>query len=132
MKPSRSGPCGLYCGACGAPDCDGCRSDRTDDSVRNCRFKTCADGRGHAFCGDCAEYPCAPLAAFASDEWPHHGTMKPNLEFIRRYGPDAWLAAQEKQWRCPGCGAGVMWYQKTCACGQSLNAWEVPTSFRPE
>jgi len=35
MKSMKCGPCGLFCGACGATDCDGCLSDNTDDWVNN-------------------------------------------------------------------------------------------------
>ncbi len=62
------------------------------------------------------------------DEWPHHWTMEPNLEYIKQHGKQAWLGAQEKQWSCKSCGAQIFWYQKSCTCGQSLEAWDLPTS----
>jgi hypothetical protein len=52
--------------------------------------------------------------------------MKPNLEFIRENGIKKWLSAQKKEWSCPGCGAGINWYQKRCSCGLQLKAWDVP------
>jgi hypothetical protein len=27
------------------------------------------------------------------DEWPHHWTVEPNLEYIRAHGKQKWLAA---------------------------------------
>ncbi len=60
------------------------------------------------------------------DQWPHHWTMEPNLEYIRNQGRQAWLAAQEEQWSCPNCGAQTFWFQKSCNCGQSLEAWDLP------
>jgi hypothetical protein len=130
MKPSRYGPCGLYCGACGAPDCDGCRSDRTDDLVKTCRFKRCAAEKQVDFCCFCDEFPCRPLDGFMIDEWPHHWTMKPNLENIRKNGLDKWLGRQKEEWSCPGCGAEIIWYQKTCGCGRPLDGWDLPLSYR--
>jgi hypothetical protein len=61
-----------------------------------------------------------------NDKWPHHWTMKTNLEFIRSNGIKKWLSAQKKEWLCPSCGAGINWYQKTCNCGRQLKAWDVP------
>ena len=40
------------------------------------------------------------LSTFMHDEWPHHWTMEPNLEYIKKHGKQEWLATQEKQWSC--------------------------------
>ena len=61
-----------------------------------------------------------------NDEWPHHWTMQPNLEFIKEHGKEKWLKDQKKEWSCKECGAEIMWYQKKCSCGQQLDAWDVP------
>ncbi|MDY0354281.1 MAG: DUF3795 domain-containing protein [Sedimentisphaerales bacterium] len=126
MKPSPYGPCGLFCGACGADDCDGCLSERIDEYVRQCRFRVCTRNKGLDFCCHCEDYPCSDLAAFMGDKWPHHWTMEPNLEFIRSQGVAQWLEAQRREWLCPKCGAEIVWYQKQCPCGQELDAFEVP------
>jgi len=126
MKKSQYGPCGLYCGACGATDCGGCRSDRVDETVTQCKFRRCAREKTVEFCCFCGEYPCKELSTFMHDQWPHHWTMEPNLEYIRANGRQAWLAAQEEQWSCPNCGAQTFWFQKSCACGQTLEAWDLP------
>ena len=126
MKESPYGPCGLFCGACGAPDCDGCHGGRIDDSIRQCKFRRCTSERDLEFCCFCPEYPCAELDQRMSDEWPHHWTMKPNLEFIHKHGKEKWLEAQRKEWSCTGCGTEIMWYQARCSCGQQLDAWEPP------
>jgi len=102
MKANQYGPCGVYCGACGAEDCDGYRSNRTDDLVKACRFKRCAAEKKVDFCCFCDDFPCRPLDEFMNDEWPHHWTMKPNLEYIRKNGLDKWLGRQKEEWSCPG------------------------------
>ena len=126
MKKAQYGPCGLYCGACGATDCGGCRSDRADETAGQCKFRRCSREKNIEFCCFCGEYPCKELHTFMHDEWPHHWTMEPNLEYIRAHGRQAWLAAQEQQWSCPNCGAQIFWFQKSCSCGQALEAWELP------
>jgi len=126
MKPSQYGPCGLFCGACGATDCDGCQSDRIDDSIRQCKFRRCSADRGLDSCARCPDGPCQELLAFMSDQWPHHWTMQPNLEYIRRHGIAQWLRVQEQQWTCSGCGAGRHWYKRKCECGQDLDGFEPP------
>ncbi len=129
MKDSQYGACGLYCGACGATDCGGCRSGQVDETVTKCRFRQCSRAKNVEFCCFCGEYPCKELSAFMHDEWPHHWTMEPNLEYIRQHGRQEWLTAQEKQWSCRNCGAQIFWYQKSCACGQSLEAWDLPPGY---
>lgn len=126
MKSMNCGPCGLYCGACGATDCDGCLSDRTDGWVRQCPLRTCARDRRLDFCCHCGAYPCRELHEFMTDEWPHHWTMRPNLEYIKAHGAAQWVEAQEREWTCGRCGAGIFWYQKSCRCGKELDAWELP------
>jgi hypothetical protein len=65
------------------------------------------------------------------DKWPHHWTMKQNLEYIRNNGLETWLEAQKKEWMCPGCGAEIRWYQKACLCGRDLKGWNLPPDFQP-
>ncbi len=126
MKESQYGPCGLYCGACGALDCDGCRSANVDETVGNCHFRQCARKKEITACCFCNEYPCTQMKTFMQDQWPHHWTMEPNLNFIRQNGVEKWLQEQKRQWVCPGCGEEIKWYQKTCGCGQDLEAWKLP------
>jgi hypothetical protein len=127
MKQSNYGPCGLYCGACGAEDCDGCLSDNVDDWVKGCKFRQCSKDQNIDFCCFCNDYPCTELQEFMNDKWPHHWTMEPNLEYIKKNGVEKWLLAQQKEWACNNCGAEINWYQKICNCGQPLEAWELPT-----
>ena len=126
MKKSQYGVCGLYCGACGACDCGGCQSSDIDDSIEQCKFRRCSKDKNLEFCCFCREYPCAELLKFMNDQWPHHWTIAPNLEYIKKNGKQKWLQAQEREWSCKRCGAEVLWYQKECACGQELDAWDVP------
>ena len=126
IKESQYGPCGLYCGACGATDCGGCQSNIIDDSVEHCKFRRCSKDKGLEFCCFCSEYPCAELHTFMNDKWPHHGTMGPNLAYIKQNGKDNWLQAQKSEWSCQNCGAEIKWYQQRCSCGQRLKAWDVP------
>ena len=126
MKLSQYGPCGLYCAACGAEDCDGCRSENVDEYVLGCKFRQCTREKELQFCCYCDEYPCPELYAFMNDEWPHHGTMQPNLDYIRKHGFWNWMEAQKKEWSCKNCGTAILWYQRECACGQQLEAWDPP------
>jgi anaerobic ribonucleoside-triphosphate reductase len=61
-----------------------------------------------------------------NDKWPHHWTMGPNLEYIKKNGKKKWLKAQKKDWSCKSCGAEIKWYQRMCSCGQQLDAWDLP------
>ena len=126
MKQSQYGPCGLFCSRCPAPDCDGCLSDNVGDWVKQCKFRICCKERKVDFCCFCTDYPCRELHDFMNDEWQHHSTMEPNLEYIRKNGVEKWLQAQEQEWSCGNCGTEIYWYQKRCKCGQLLDAFEPP------
>ena len=126
MKTLQYGPCGLYCGACGATDCGGCQSNDIDRTVEQCKFRRCSKEKNLEFCCFCSEYPCAELNKFMNDEWPHHWTMETNLECIKKHGKQEWLKVQNREWSCTSCGAEVKWYQKECSCGQVFNAWDLP------
>ena len=126
MKIAQYGPCGLYCGACGATDCDGCLSDNVDDWVKQCLFRRCTREKNLDSCCFCDGFPCHELDEFMNDKWPHHWTMEPNLRFIKKNGIEKWLLVQEKEWSCKKCGTEIHWYQKICSCGQQLEAWELP------
>jgi len=67
-----------------------------------------------------------------TDKWPHHWTMKPNLEYILENGLEKWLQAQREEWKCRSCGAEIKWFQKVCACGRDLGGWDLPPDFRHE
>ena len=86
MKESQYGPCGLYCGACGAEDCGDCRSDNIDEYVEQCKFRRCTGDKRIDFCCFCDDYPCRELHDFMHDKWTHHWTMEPNLEYIKKNG----------------------------------------------
>ena len=126
MKQTNYGSCGLYCGACGANDCGGCQSDFIDEWVRGCKFRQCTGKKNIEFCCFCDDYPCKALHEFMNDQWPHHWTMEPNLDFIKKNGAKKWLNAQKEEWSCDNCGAEIKWYQKNCSCGQRLEAWDLP------
>jgi hypothetical protein len=126
MKVSPYGPCGLFCGACGATDCDWCHSDKIDDWVARCKFRTCAGEKELEFCCFCPDYPCKELQDFMNDKWPHHWTIKDNLEYIRQNGVEKWLEQQKEEWTCNNCSAETFWYQRECQCGEKLKVWEVP------
>ncbi|MFH1942801.1 MAG: DUF3795 domain-containing protein [bacterium] len=126
MKERQYGPCGLFCSACGASDCDGCRSECVDDLVRQCKFRNCSKDRNVDFCCFCGDYPCEGLRAFMNDKWPHHRTMEPNLQYIKNNGLKKWLQTQQQEWSCIRCGSPIVWYQKHCSCGQKLESFEIP------
>jgi len=135
--------CGLYCGACPAlvgtargqaaelakeekmtvedVSCAGCKSDVTAVYCRDCDLRACARARGVEFCFDCGDYPCVQLTGFRRDKSPHHSVIFKNLNAIREGGAAAWLAEQERRWRCAACGERFTWYDRACEkCGAAL------------
>ena len=83
--------------------CDGCRSDRLTPYCRDCDLRACAQQRGHAFCNECADYPCSQLEAFQRER-PHRAELYQNLDRIAEVGAEAWLVETKERYSCPACG----------------------------
>ncbi|MFC1563566.1 DUF3795 domain-containing protein [candidate division KSB1 bacterium] len=126
IKSTQFGPCGLYCGACGAEDCNGCQSDKIDEYIVNCQFRKCAAEKGIALCCYCNEYPCPDLREYMNDKWPHHRTIDSNMKQIKEHGTKKWIENQQKKWSCGSCTSRIFWYQEKCSCGQDLEHFEAP------
>lgn len=137
--------CGLYCGACSfkvafdekcsahvkampsAFDeykdqelqfCPGCR---LDNQCGECDIRDCAKEKNIEHCGDCNEFPCERIKAFAEDEFPHHSHVISNLKGLKTLGTEEWLSMQDKKWRCK-CGGKTSWYLDVCcACAIENN-----------
>lgn len=152
---SEASYCGLYCGACelfiatrngtldalsrqrgvsaNALHCDGCKGTQSSCYCTHCAIKSCARDKGVAVCIDCAEYPCADLAAFRNDGHAHKKVIFRNLRFIEQEGLPAWLDAQNERWRCRACFTRSSYYQTTCtACGASLHDCEAEAQTNTE
>jgi len=107
-------PCGGYCGDCpaykvkddpslkdmlvkrvnwnGVP-CEGCRplKGRCQFVEGVCETYACISKRGHDFCFECTEFPCAKFnpAADKADVLPHNIKLFA-LCHIQRHGVDSW------------------------------------------
>ena len=106
--------------------CYGCKSDTVYAGCSKCPVRKCAkETMKVAFCQECRKYPCVRFRALNLFQWllrkrlPHLKTVKPNRDFIKKNGTDAWLAQQESEWKCPRCKTPLTWYKKTCSrCGK--------------
>lgn len=143
------GACGLYCGACyhyraSTRDgkhlleeavrqgrslegftCRGCRSHLlyVHPGCAQCEIRACTDRRGIAHCGLCTEFPCERIWAFRNDGRIHHLETIVQLEQLAAEGPDRWLAAQARRWRCR-CGMPFSWYETAChSCGAPVASY---------
>ena len=139
--PVTAAVCGLYCDACSIfigshedPErlarfasrmgwdiedayCDGCRSERRTPYCRACTLCTCAGERGHAFCGECEEYPCAALDEFKRER-PHRIELYDSLARINEVGAEAWLEEAKQHFGCPACDTLNSAYDLKCrSCG---------------
>ena len=107
-------PCGGYCGDCpaykvkaepswgevltkkfnwrGVP-CEGCRplKGKCQFVEGTCETYACISKRGHDFCFECADFPCAKLnpAADKAADLPHNIKLFA-LCYIRQHGVDKW------------------------------------------
>ena len=63
--------CGILCGECQYREqvgCAGCVSMEKPFWGDACPVKSCAEGKRHVHCGQCADFPCQLLNQFAYDE----------------------------------------------------------------
>ncbi len=63
--------CGILCDQCEyrrSVGCAGCVSIEKPFWGDSCPVKSCAEGKPHAHCGQCSEFPCQLLNQFAYDE----------------------------------------------------------------
>jgi hypothetical protein len=139
--PAIAAVCGLYCAGCsvfiashedphrlellagrwGVPveemHCDGCRAEIRTPYCRECDLFACAAKRGHAFCGECTDYPCKELDEFRAER-PHRIEIYDNLERIRAAGVDTWMAEMKSRYSCPACSTVNSTYDLKCrSCG---------------
>lgn len=141
--PALASVCGLYCGACSVflatqedpvrleqlasllgqmveeTRCEGCRSEVLSKHCRTCGLSACAAERGHAFCGECPEFPCPDFEVFRRAK-PHRRDILQDMARIRESGSDAWLEAIPQRYACPGCGVINSGYDLSCRrCGET-------------
>ncbi len=85
---------------------------------RDCDLRPARQRRGHAFCNECADYPCAELEGFQREK-PHRAELYQNLERIAEVGADAWLTETKQRYTCPACGTLNSCYDLKCRkCGR--------------
>ena len=115
-------PCGMNCGLCASylalkydvksqgikmPTCTGCRP-----RGKQCAYlkKQCLKlNENNAFCFECKDFPCHRLRTIdARYQSRYRTSFIENLMFIKEKGLEEFVRAQEKKWRCPECGVGVI------------------------
>ena len=102
--------------------CRGCKSDTLFAGCRVCPIIKCAKKKSVESCALCPKYPCLLIKVMhlvvrwrkLDKKLPHVTARKPNLEFIRKNGLEAFLSEQERAWSCPQCGERLSWYRKQC------------------
>lgn len=78
--------CGILCGECPhvkTQGCPGCTNMQKPFWGESCPVKSCCEGKGHAFCGECAQFPCALLNQFSHD--PNQGDGGKRIETCREW-----------------------------------------------
>jgi len=132
--------CGLYCGACSfrlsvelndrnhilkMPSVyDGLKNDefelcpgcRLENKCGECAIRDCAVSKNLAHCGECEQFPCERITAFAQDGKPHHAEILDNFKLLAELGQEKWLTHMEEKWKCCDCGKKYSWYYRVCTC----------------
>jgi len=98
--------------------CNGCRSTkRCFYCETKCTMEKCAEAKGVAFCGECAEYPCQDLKAFQA-EMPHRIELWKSQLRIKEVGYERWYAEMIEHYSCQKCGTLNSAYDLKCRkCG---------------
>ena len=98
-------PCGMNCALCKAHlrannSCPGCNYIKQSKykTIMYCRLRLCSK-RKSGFCYDCAEFPCARLKHLDERYRKRYGMSEvENLQYIRDYGMEKFLARERKKW----------------------------------
>jgi hypothetical protein len=96
--------------------CDGCQ---TVDGYSwcqekkyggNCPIVKCLDLRNIVYCFECNEYlVCSRFNEFAEENLEKIGVdIEESLKTLKENGPEEWLTAQDKRWRCKKCGNSII------------------------
>ncbi len=79
-------PCGIDCNNCDLQpeQCDGCHTRSDHQWCGDCAMRVCCIfERGLDHCAQCDDFPCAHIAAFDADRWPHHSAAVAHLRALR-------------------------------------------------
>lgn len=119
-------PCGMNCGICswhlGERKCPGCRTG-SRSGIKNCArvYKCTAFKRNkYGFCFECAKFPCQSIRSLDKRYRTRYGMSEiENLEFIKKHGVKKFLISQERKYKCPECGNGIVCVHdgKCYSCG---------------
>lgn len=121
MKERFDSYCGIYCGACSTPGCNGCKIMNENHWSPDCKFIQCAQSKNVDACPLCDQYPCDNIMEFEKDKHVHHKTVVPNGKRIKEIGLEAWLEEQKERWTCEQCGKGFTWFDDKCkSCGTEV------------
>ncbi len=144
IKKELVAPCGLYCGVCGiyqatvtndqklkeklagfyhdTPDkihCQGCLSDTVYWYCSACPIKSCALEKKYEGCHQCDQFPCEKVEAFPVPEGKTN--ILRTVPEWRKLGTEAFIAAEEKRFSCPGCQTVFFRGARKCRnCGTPL------------
>ncbi|HSV98167.1 MAG TPA: DUF3795 domain-containing protein [Spirochaetota bacterium] len=134
-------PCGLYCGVCsimiadrnndlkfkeklspayGVPveqlTCGGCLSENPFVYCRVCPIKTCTREKGYEGCHQCADFPCAHVAAFPVEVGKKE--IMRAVPLRRKLATEQWVEAEERRYQCASCGEMLFRGARRCRnCG---------------
>ena len=116
-------PCGMNCMLCQAYQgeglsCQGCGQNTQRKSCQNCLIYRCPEKE--RFCFECEKYPCRRLKNLDQRyRQKYQMSMLENLNYIKKYGVEAFIIMQSHQYTCPHCGHLLTVHQRRCLyCGQ--------------
>ncbi len=129
MEEKLIAPCGMNCRLCiayqfGAKDlnkkgfhltyCPGCIPRGKNCTHMGDQCALLAQGLIR-FCYECETFPCKRLKSLDKRyRTKYHLSMIDNLKNIKENGLESFLAAQEHQWQCPGCGDFLCCHNGLC------------------
>ncbi|PNX46085.1 MAG: hypothetical protein BV457_08295 [Thermoplasmata archaeon M9B1D] len=113
-------PCGMNCRICLGYFGYTATGEKRKMRCVGCKptGKSCAHLKKHCknkmiyevdYCFECSDFPCKQLQKLDSKYRERYNmSMIENLKYIRDNGMDDFLKQQEKKYRCPECGLGVI------------------------
>lgn len=133
IKTIMFAPCGMNCAVCyqhvgirkKGQHCEGCLQDdyRKPAHCRNCKIKSCAQDRGHAYCFVCDEFPCKFIKNLEKSYRKRYATsLVENSQTAQGKGIDVFLEQDRIKWTCKKCGGAFSLHDGMCSeCGYTEN-----------
>ena len=121
-------PCGMNCMVCYVhlkvkKPCNGCLGDdlHKPERCKTCQIKNCAHQKGHAYCFECADFPCKSIKNLEkSYNQRYNVSLVENSIQVKMKGVAVFQVQELAKWTCKKCSGVISLHDQQCSeCHQN-------------